>query len=279
MAKDIEEILTKSELGRRARHRVNLDGYWGIIRQNEGASKTDKMLEQAIQDEEEKIASRSNVLVFEDNSLPGYGIDSSTMSAFRGLGAENFAMNNQLLRQIWCGLNQTEVEGQPGIPHEFLSAMNTLEILSLYRAFGRLMKYGNMELDKERISREQLKQMPAEQAVSKMVGYGCRHQAVQAMRKRGCSYFPTGKGDLIKRIKPFNDNVKDTFMQLLDAPTRTSPFTVKEGRKWDFNDPCYRTTTPDGKVIALKGVAARDRYIDSISSFMQEVYHRKTQKA
>lgn len=282
MVKDIEEILTKSTVRARALHLVALDGInWEKIRATEGQDKADQLLEEFIKTTEEEIGSRKGVAVLDGNSLGGYGVDYGDLSCFRGKGEGRFDMNYKLLRQIWYGLNYVEVpEEVPGIPHEFLSTMNTFEILSLYRAFARLIEYGNIPTGKgkETISKDELKAMPAELIISKMVGYGCRHKALSTMRKRGCDYFPTKRGDLIKRIRPFNRELKDRFRRLLDNRRRTTKLTEERGEYPDFEDPCYYGIDARRGLLTIKGYFGRKKYTGAIAYFMERLYNRNTQQ-
>ena len=181
------------------------------------------------------------------NSLAGYGVNEKNLSCFRARYQGD--INFYLLRQIWRGITYTETESS-GILHIFLASMNTSEDLALERSFGKLIKDGYIELGKRKIPIEELKSIPAEKAVSQMVSYGMRHKAMQTMKKRGYTRFPTGSGDLIRRIKALDRKSKDKFMELLDNP---------EIEIADFKD--------------------KGEYIAAVASFMQELYHRNTQKA
>ncbi|MBW2981276.1 hypothetical protein KY343_00205 [Candidatus Woesearchaeota archaeon] len=247
MAEAIDEILTESEVRRVAYSMLALDGHWGVIISAEGKQKGNQLLEEALDAEIEKIRSRPGVSVLPDNSLPGYGIDEKDLYecfSSRTQGDKNF----YLLRQICRGIFYVETEGVSGIPHEILSAENTFEILSNYRAFGKLIKDDCIKTDDWKTTREELKEMPAELVVSKMVSYGCRYAAMVAMRQKGYIRFPTESGDLIKRIKPLSKQVKDKFMQLLDIPEPEVPQLTKK------------------------------EYIETISEFMHKLYKRNTSK-
>ncbi|MBU0629234.1 MAG: hypothetical protein KKC75_08665 [Nanoarchaeota archaeon] len=279
MADNIEKVLlTESSLRTKAAHMVALHGTnWEGIRRSEGTKRANQLLEEVIADETDKIASRVGVTVFKDNSFPGYGINYDNLSCFRGKGEGRFDMNYNLLRQIWYGMNYVEVpEENSGVPHEFLAAMNTFEILSLYRAFARLIEKSSIPTGsgKKTISIKELRELPAEIVISKMVGYGCRHQAISTMRQRGWNYFPTGRGDLIKRIKPFGYQLKDRFMKLLHEQKRTTELTEKRGQYPDFHDHCYDGKDARMGVIAIKGYPGRKKYTSAIASFMQGLYSR-----
>jgi len=182
------------------------------------------------------------------NSLPGYGVNETTLSCFRARYQGN--VNYYLLRQIWCGLTYTETENGQGTPHVFLASMNTSEDLALERGFGKLIKDSYIELGKRRITIEDLRSMPAERVVSQMVSYGVRHKAMQNMKRRGYTKFPTESGDLIRRIKALDKKAKNRFMDLLDSPE-----------------------------IEVEEFEENEEYIIAISSFMQELCRRNTQKA
>ena len=181
------------------------------------------------------------------NSLPGYGVNETTLSCFRARYQGN--KNHYLLRQIWRGLNYTETDSS-GMPHTFSASMNTSEDLAIERGFGKLIKDGYIELGKRKIPIEELKSTPTEKVVSQMVSYGMRHKAMQVMKGRGYTGFPTGSGDLIKRIKVLDKKSKGKFMELLDAPE-----------------------------IEIEEFEDNEEYITAIAAFMQELYHRNTQKA
>ena len=284
MVKGVEEIvLTETALRQKASHMVAIDGVnWEQIRAREGEAKAARLLEEAIEAEKESIASQPGVDIFKDNSEPGYGVNYDNLSCFRSKGQASFDQNYLLLRQIWYGINYVEVPGRKsGVPHEFLSAMNTSEILSLYRAFARLLEKRNIPTGKgeETISKEELKGMPVELVISKMVGYGCRHQAMAAMTKRGWTYFHTRRGDLIRRIKPFGQRTKDKFMELLDNSVRTTQLTSGRGGQYDFEDPCYDGWDARRGLMKIKGPMGRKSYTRAIASFMGNLYARNTQKA
>ena len=172
MATGIKEILTESGLKIKARENVSSEGCLELL------------LEGSIQDEVEKIRSRKDVAVCPDNSFPGYGVKSRDMNpSFKPVYQGD--INYKLLRRIWYGLNYVELEGKQGVPHEILSAMNTSEILSLYRGFTKLIERRSLPTDKGNISLDALKEMSAEDVVSKIVGYGCKHQAMIDMQKKG----------------------------------------------------------------------------------------------
>ena len=247
MAEAIEKILTESEVKRRAYSMLTLDGHWGVIITREGEEKGNQLLEEALSAEVEKIRSRPGVAVYPDNNLPGYGVNQEDLDncfGSRTQGKKNF----YLLRQTCRGIYYVETEGVSGVPHEMLSAENTFEILACYRAFGKLIKEDFIKTDDWKITREELKDMSPELVASKMVGYGCRHAAMIAMRQKGHTKFPTRRGDLIKRIKPLSKQVKDRFMQLLDIPEPEVPQLTKK------------------------------ELIANISSYMQKLYRRNTSK-
>ena len=179
------------------------------------------------------------------NSLPGYGINETTLSCFKARYQGN--KNYYLLRQIWRGLNYTETESS-GTPHILLASMNTSEDLALERGFGKMIKDGYIELGKRRITIKDLKSMPAERVVSQMVGYGMRHRAMHAMKRRGYAEFPTGSGDLIRRIKALDEKSKGEFIGLLDNP----------------------------EILKVEEFEDNKEYIAAIAAFMQELFRRNT---
>ena len=261
MATGIKEILTNSGLRFRARENVSSEGCLELL------------LDEAIQDEEEKIRSRKDVAVYDDNSLPGYGVNKKDMKpCFKPVYHGD--INYKLLRQIWYGLNYVELEGKQGVPHEILSAMNTSEILSLYRGFAKLIENRSIPADKENISIDKLKTMSAEEVVSKIVGYGCQHPAMIGMQKKGHAKFPTRPYDLIKRIRPLSKQVKAAFMQLLESKERTTQLTTLERGSYDFHDPCYDGWDFRRGLMRIKGIKGKEKYISAISSFMKGLYDR-----
>ncbi len=181
------------------------------------------------------------------NSLLGYGVNEKNLDCFKE--RDSFNMNYNMLRQIWLGLNYVETETS-GVPHEILSVMNTSEILSLYRGFGKLIRDGHIKKGRRRTKKEELKSMPIEQVISRMISYGCNHKAMAALTKVGYTQFSTKSRDLAKRIKPLSRQVKDRFMKLLDAPK-----------------------------IKVEDLETKEDYITAISSFMQGLYDRNSQKA
>ena len=220
MTKAIEVILTASEVRRRAQHMVALDGGWADTGLDQ--KELDTTIEEAIQAEEKKIESRPGVIVYPDNNLPGYGVNEEDLAECfksRAQGDKNY----HLLKLIWNGISYVETENVSGVPHEMLSAKNTVEILSHYRGFGKLIRDGYIATEDWKITKEQLKEMSAEQVVSKLVSYGCRYKAMSDLREKGYTGFPTGSGDLIKRIRALNKQVKDRFMRLLDIPEPEVP--------------------------------------------------------
>lgn len=181
------------------------------------------------------------------NSLPGYGINEQALSCFKPKYQGD--INFYLVRQIRRGLTYTETESS-SMPHIFLASMNTSEDLALERGFGKLIKDGYIELRKRRITIEDLKGMPAEKAVSQMVSYGMRHKAMQAMKRKGYTKFPTKSGDLIRRIKALDRKSKGKFMALLDSP---------EIEVEEFED--------------------KEEYIAAIASFIKGLCDRNTKNA
>ena len=122
-----------------------------------------------------------------------------------------------------------------------------------------------------------LKNMPAELAISKMISYGCRHDALYTMRNRGFTGFPTERGDLIKRIVPFTQQTKDRFMTLLDNKMRTTEVTKKDAW-YDFHDPCYDAMDARKVPLYIKGYTGTNIYCRAIDSFMKNLHERHTQQ-
>lgn len=264
----MEVILTQSSLREQAIETLN-DEELHLFK------KTEQPLEETVQATGQNIGSKDEVTVFEDNSLAAYGVNYENMSCFRGKGHSKFAMNDNLLRQIWHGLNYAEIPDQNiGVPPQFLSAMNTFEILSLYRAFARLLENGNVPTgkDRETISKEELKTMPAEMVISKMVGYGCKHAALWRMRERGWTYFPTRRNDLIKRIRAFSPETKNNFIRLLDNPKRNIELKVAFAEFGVFYNPVYDGASTNRRVRNMRGPIARRKYCQAISYFLNELY-------
>ncbi len=266
MATGIKEILTVSGLKSRAREKVISGGCLELL------------LDGAIQDKEEEIRSRKDVAVYDDNSLSGYGVKKRDMiPCFKRVYKGD--INYKLLRQIWYGLNYVELEGKQGVPHEMLSAMNTSEVLSLYRGFTKLIENKSIPNEKGNISIDKLKTMSAEEVVSKIVGYGCQHPAMGDMQKKGHTKFPTRPYDLIKRIRPLSEKVKAAFMQLLDSKERTTQLTTLERGSYDFHDPCYDGWDARKGLMKIKRIKGKEKYISAICSFIKGLYNRNTQKA
>jgi hypothetical protein len=245
MAESIETI-TGYELRRRAQHMVALDGGWADTGLSQ--EELDATIEDAVLAEEKRIRETAGVKVLE-NTHPGYGINEKDLKncfQSRSQGDKNFF----LLKMIWHGINYVELEGVYGVPHNMLSSMNTFEILALYRGFGKLIRDGYVGPTKtDRITKEELKEMPAEQVASKLVGYGCKYAAMIALRQKGYTEFPTGPGDLVKRIELFDKQTKDRLMRLLDISEPEVPEQGKEA--------LYKCT----------------------ASFMHRLYRANTQKA
>jgi hypothetical protein len=265
MAPRVKEILTDSGLSSRARENVVSEGCLGLL------------VDDLIQDEEARIRSKGDVLVCPDNSLPGYGVKKKDITdSFkpRYQGDINYSM----LRQILYGLNYVEIEGEQGVPHEMLSAMNTSEVLSLYRGFTKLIERGKLPTDKGSVSLDDLKEMSAEEVVSKIVGYGCKRKAMGAMQKKGHTKFPTKPYDLIKRIKPLSEKVKAAFMKLLESKRKTTQLTTPERGSYDFHDPCYDGWDLRKGLMRIRGIRGKGLYASSICSFLGGLYKRNTKR-
>ncbi len=208
---------------------------------------------------EDELIGRENICLYKDNSRPGYGIEEEIFSAFMGRGQKGFDINYNILGQILRGMKYVESADGRGIPHEILTSMNTAEIAASYRAFAKLIEDGKIETERGyHIKADELRQMPIEKAISEMIGYGLRRSAMGSLRKKGVTYFPTGHGDLARRIKPLSQSVKDRFMALLDL-----------------------SQYPDGinAPTKKKGATGKRVYISAICYFMDDVYKRNTQKA
>jgi len=221
--------------------------------------------------EEGRISSKEGVVIYHDNGK-AYGADKKDMSCFRSKAGKS-DKNYEALRQISSGIYYAEgnIEdkdwkpGEYGAPHEMLATMNTSEIFGFYSGLTMLIEGIVPEGKTKPLSREELKKMEPEKVVSMLVGYGySRRHVMQTMAERGCSHFPTERGDLIKRIKSLSQGVKDEIMKLLDVPKR------------DIPDPCYDESKPGNR---RTGPYGKNTYIKHIVASLEKLYQANTQKA
>ena len=239
---DITEILTNSGVRTRAVEELVLGG-------------VGKPSLEQITAQQERILSESDIDLFKDNDQPGYGAVKDIFSAFMGRGQKGFDINYNVLGQIWRGLNYVENAG--GVPHEMLSAMNTGEIIALYRAFAKLIEKGKIEVKKGTyLKAEELQKMKPEEALSKMMGYGYRRTAMGSLRRKGVTYFPAQSGDLARRVTPLSQGVKDRFMDLFD---------LSQYKGIKIENP----TTKKGKI-------GKEQYIDAICAHTDKLYQVNT---
>ncbi len=261
-----KELMTIPALYSRAVHMVTLEGI-NLFDLKKAGKNIDKIVNEIIADKAQNIKSRPNVEILGINDLPGYGLSIDALSCFKGRGAKKFDMNLNLLRMIWLGLNYTE-KGDHKVPSEILGSLNSGEILSVYRAYGKLIRDGFIEYASHKIRREELIKYSAEEFVSKMVGYGCRHDAMEIMNGRGYHEFPTGKGDLIARVSAFTPSIKN---ELILAAANPRLKTIKEDAgQYELDEPAS-IVSYQGLPRTASRISLKEFYIGEIAELIGQM--------
>lgn len=129
-------------------------------------------------------------------------------------------LDYETIRDIFYGINQMDV------PDAMLSAMNPTEIFALYCGLYSV-KTGRLKIGKS---------MHADGLVSKIISYSFgKHSDLAHEHNASKKIYPTGRGDLQKRIRALDRNVTDNFLRGLAQPRKYSDRENKEVN--DFEDP------------------------------------------
>jgi hypothetical protein len=252
----------------------------------------DELVEQA----KASILAHPNVLFFpKENNVPGYGVVADDLRCFlrvprdrRGKPTIEGRTNYHRLKNMYNGMNYVEgpvldqhtPDFPNGIPPEMLAVMNTFELLSVYGSLGVIIPSGSLRIRDshgnviEECSKGELKAMPVEHAVSKMVAANTSRGPMHYMTKRGFHGLPGGREDLKDRIRPLNDHTKAQFILMMDRPRLHSSTEWYHG--YDFDDPT-KDNTPERGIFAREDQWAKMQLTKAIAHHMACVYNRNSE--
>jgi hypothetical protein len=119
-----------------------------------------------------------------------------------------------------------------GLPAELYKSMTKAEIAALFVGDGRF-KY-NPDANMPSIAQNQLALLPAEEAISILVGIGMGYAAVRKMRDPENDTYATKPGDMKSRLRALPKDVKGRVLSQLSR--RRAVSSIMNNQVYDFPD-------------------------------------------